>query len=295
MPGPKAQRAIASDVSLQIFGTVFLPVDIVPARRSDEVKLEMVCPSCEDAHKLSQRYLCNEDPDHGPFTSGTAHRAVNVDGQLRKVTEAEIEEMKRPEIPAGAAVVRVFPADQVEDATMAAGSVYRIRPRVGAEAYALIVELVSSTALRKDNRLAFCCELTIRNVTKLYRIIARDGILTLVELIRPGEFHDMELPLPSFEAKLLPQIVERCDNDFLEQFDAEAFTDARRDRAAHLLEVKRDPNAEAPAPVVTKPVDQTASLMAMLEASITKAPKKPAKRAAKKATKKATTRKAVKA
>lgn len=295
MPEPKkAQRAIASDVSLQIFGTVFLPVDIVSARRSDEIKKEMVCPTCSEAHKLSQRYHCTENEEHGPFTSKNAHRAILVDGQLKKLTESEIEELTRPELPAGTAVVRVFPAADVERETMPGGSIYRIRPRVGAEAYALIVELVESTAIRKDNRLAFCCELTVRNVTKLYRIIARDGILTLVELIRPGEFHEMDLPLPPFEAKLLPQIIDRCDNDWLEPFDAEAFTDVRRQRAADLAERKADPNAPVPEPVVRKPEDQTASLMAMLEASIEKPKRKPAKRAAK-ATKKTTKKAAAKA
>ena len=65
---PNAPRAYASGVSMTLFGTMTLTVDLLPARRSDNVAdPKLVCPACEEGVKLQQQYA-----DKQSFQAGKA-------------------------------------------------------------------------------------------------------------------------------------------------------------------------------------------------------------------------------
>lgn len=281
---PKAPRAFASGVSMTLFGTMTLTVDLLPARRSDNAAdPKLVCPACEEGVKLQQQYACPEHPEHGPFVSSEAHRAIEIDGMLRKVTDEELAALKQPTTPDKEAEFRVFRAADVERETLPGGSVYRARPKANAKVYHMLVDLVS------DRSLAFIAELTLRGSQKLYRLVARDGLLTFVELIRPGEFHHIEVAGAEYDADVLTELskfVKGGDGyaGVVEDFDGTVWRNTHRDRAAALAEAKRDPNSptpEAVAVVVKKPEEDALVGIAAMLASAKGA--KPAKAAAKKA------------
>ena len=283
---PKAPRAFASGVSLTLFGTTTILVDLLPARRSDSTAdTKLVCPSCEDGVKLDQQYACSANPKHGPFTNSDAHRAIAIDGMLRKVTTEELEALKAPTTPNGEAEFSVFQAAEVEAQTMPSGSVYRARPKSNAKIYHMLVDLVS------DRSLAFIAELTLRGSQKLYRLVARDGLLTLVELIRPGEFHDIEVAGAEYDAALLVELTKfiKGSGDYagiLGEFNGDAWRNVHRERAEALAEAKRDPNSPTPETIEVAAREPEEDVMVGLAAMLAtaKAPAKPArKRAPKKA------------
>lgn len=284
----KPPRAFASGVQFTLFGgTMTMPVDLLPAKRSDgTVRLKTVCPACEEGVALSQRYICPEHDDHGPYESSEAHRAIEVDGLLKKLTDEEIEALKQPTIAEKEATFRVFHAADVERETLPNGSVYRVRPKANAALYHLLVDLVS------DRTIAFLAEVTLKSSQKLYRLVSRDGLLTLVELIRPGEFHHIEVSSADYDAAMLERLSAfvKGDDEFegiVEAFDGAEWENTHRERAAALAEAKRHPDAAAPPPIVSKAktaaADPMAGLAAMLEQHA-KPKAKPRKRAAAKRT-----------
>lgn len=274
-------RSASSDVNINFFGLINFVVDVLPAKVSSESIFTMVCPTCEEPHKVEQFYHCTADPKHGPFKPATVHRAVEVDGTLRKVTQEEIDAVKAPTIEAKTATFRVFPASDIEQHTAPGDQMYVLRPKIGVDAYSLLVDVVSNP------KHAYVCELIIRNVQKLYRCIERHGALALVELVRPGEFREIEVATASYEADLLDAATRLADTR-VEEFDPEAFLSLRRLRAEQLIEAKRDPNSPAPETldVAGPKTDSLANLRALIEAEAPQPAKRPARKApAKKATK----------
>lgn len=258
----KNPKSVASNVMFTFMGVSTLPVNLLPGKKSDPKELRVVCPTCEAAHPLKQQYACEVDAKHGPFAVADAHRAIEVDKVLHKVTTDQIDVLKQTDVPTGVADVKFFNAADVEAHTIAAGNIYRVQPKANPDLYALYVELVQSSP-----ELAFICELTMRNVQKMYRIVARDGILTLLELIRPGMFNDVRIE------------VGECDHDMLERlrgfalasvetFDPEAWKNKTIKSIAQLKKDVVDPNAPKPEPVETKRANEP---MAALEAMLAKA------------------------
>ncbi len=275
----KNPRSVSSNVMLTFFGVSTIPVNILPAVISDPKELKIVCPTCEDAQPLKQQYACTHNPEHGPFSSSDAHRAVKVDGTLLKVTTEQIEVLGETEVPKGIANVQVFKAEEVEANTFAAGSVYRIQPQTNPGLYSMFCDLVL------DSNLAFVCELTMRSKQKMYRIMNREGMLTLVELIRPGSFHDVQVQHAEYDAGLLAQLQQFAGAD-PQPFVPDEWANREVEAVEDLKRAVSDPNAPKPEPVSkVRADDPTAALAAML--ATTKPAKKPRKRAAKKAAVKA--------
>lgn len=279
MSDTKLAKAVGT-VEMTFFdGLVNLECSMVAVKRSEAASPKLVCPECEDATKLDQRYLCPHDDTHGPFTVGEAARAIEVDKILRKITPDEAASLKQPTLPSGQAEFTAFPASEVEAHTMAHGSVYRLRPKNAQRQYSALVDF-----LRGDKAdQALITELTYRNNQRMYRLIERDGMLVLTELVRPGEMHPPENVTTEYAADLLEMFTGAFEANE-QEFDSEAFESATRSRVAELEASKRDPNAPAPKTVAKakpKADDDDSALMAALAASM--AGKKPAAKRTRKA------------
>lgn len=190
-----ANKARASLAGVTVsFGVVNFVVDLVPATRAkadkrsaESVALLRACPTCTEGVAVKQTLVCEKG--HGPLPQSTLAQAVMVDGELRKLNPAEAEKLKTPEVEAKTVSFSVFPADQVEAVTMPSGNVYRMRlprkaPEATVKAYGLMLELVG------DAGVAFLAELVVKGVSKLYRGVSRDGMVTLTELVRPSMFYE---------------------------------------------------------------------------------------------------------
>lgn len=276
---PRPAKAVGT-VELTFFdGLVNLECSMVPVKQSEPASAKLVCPDCEDATKLDQRYLCPADDSHGPFTVGEAARGIEVDKILRKITDEEFAALKEPTLPSGEAEFTAFPAADVEAHTMTHGAVYRLRPKNAQRQYSALVDF-----LRDDKApQALITELTYRGVQRMYRLVERDGMLVLVELVRPGEMHPPENVTTEYSAELL-EMFTTAFADREVGFEPEVFASVKRQRAKELEESKRDPNAPAPKAVTKakpKADDDDQALIAALAGSLTKA--KPATKRTRKA------------
>jgi hypothetical protein len=268
-------RAILSDVTVS-FGLLSFSVDVLPAHRSksarseDRVSAVSVCPACETAHKLTQRLHCPVSPSHGPFVAGEVDKAlVGPDGELHKVDPDAVAAAKVADVETRTIALCVSPAEQVEAATMPSGSIYRLRLRkptkATEQAYALVMELIA------NREVAFICEMTLKTATKLYRVITRDGMLTMTELVRPEEFH----PAEPVTVPCDPRLVETGTvlvHQMLDAFDAEAWRDRSADRLAELRDQVAGFAPVTAAPSLAEQIEDTADqLLAKLQQSVSNA------------------------
>lgn len=192
-------RATLSGVTVSC-EVISFDVDLVPATRAKADKraansvapsVVRICPTCEEPTRIKQLLVCDHPQHHhGPFTSDELGHATEVDGELVKFTPEDVPKAKTPTVDAKSVAFSVFPASEVERATLPSGNIYRMRLPAKAtkstlQAYALMRELVA------DSDLAFIAELVVKGVSKLYRASARgDGMITLAELMRPSLFHE---------------------------------------------------------------------------------------------------------
>lgn len=214
------------------FGLVSFPVDLMPATTSKASKAKaasttLICPTCNAdgrVHPLKQRYLCEHDNSHGPFGKADAATAVQIDGELSPAPADAMAEVKRPDTERGVVELTVHPADGVEAHTFTSGNIYRLRPRGNEAHYGLVAELA------RNHDIAFICEVTNKGTTLLYRLVERDGVLILTELVRPDRITDAEtLPDVSFDPKLLAT-GESLVSTLSEPFEPAAFADRRKAR-----------------------------------------------------------------
>lgn len=230
-------RPTATNVTVS-FGLISFPVDLISAvetkqRKAQTASKTMVCPTCQADGRLSplrQQYTCSHDGSHGPVARGDAGVAVKVDGELRAVDPAAIEEAEQVTGVRDVIALTVHPAADVEGCTFPSGNIYRLRPRGNESHYGLVLNLAADTAV------AFVCEVTNKGATLLYRLVERDGMLVLVELVRPERLTEsFDLPDVSFDPRLMDQgkvLVE----SMLEPFFPDDWVDRRKARLVALAE-----------------------------------------------------------
>jgi hypothetical protein len=269
----KPPRAVLADVTATFLGLMSLAVDVVPMKRAEaRIETHMACPKCATAARLKQRYVCPDDAAHGPFEPSETKRCVATAKDVyRLVDDDELETFKPELLPKGEATFRVFRADEVEAVTFPAGGSYRLRPRkpttMSLQSYKLIADLLLLPGF------AWLCELVSRDTQHLYRAINRgDGVITLMELTRPGEFHPAEAVDINYDNARFDQAVAQLSSS-VEDFDPADYSSAVRAQAeAFAAGATPAPPSSGPAIVVT---DDTA-LLALLEASVDAAPAPPA-------------------
>ena len=271
----KPVRAYATDLHITVLGTMDLNVDAVPARRSaPKVALTTIHPHKDDPTKLPQVYWDEESGEH--FVLGEMDRAREVDGVLYRVTEEEIEALKTPILPPGETSVIPYNATDVEEVTRPDSSVYWLKPRKGknkkvidaqARTYAVMVEVL------QDTDKAWVMEMSMRNEQKMFRLGSWQGRLFLQELVRPGEFNEIEATEYNYSDVLFDMVKQAADAQTGE-FNPDEFTNFYRDRAAALDEAKRngtDVEVAVSESSVVDDTDDEAGLMAMLAASVKEA------------------------
>jgi non-homologous end joining protein Ku len=275
-PAAPRQRAYASDVSLSFFGVMNIIVDLVPAKKSGAVSFTIICPDCDEAHRLDQRYICGTDASHGDgidpnlpgYASGTSGRGKEVNGTLVRVDEEEISAIKDGQLPLNDLQVTVYPADDVERLTRPNGTAYRLRPKGTLPIYKMLVDLTA------DRSKAFIGEMNVRGQDKLFRIESWNGVLTVTELARPSEVVEAEHVDATYEGKLLAMATQLADVQ-TEDFDPAKFANKVKERAAAWEAQKvaegLAPDAKPGKPKKVKEATATIDLMAALEASLAKA------------------------
>jgi non-homologous end joining protein Ku len=247
------------------FALVSFSVDLLPATISKSIKKESftnICPKCDEPHKLRQQYVCSFDDTHGPFTTTDAAKAITTaDGTLRRCTPEEIESVSKAAARSLSVDLSVFPADQIENATLPSGTVYRLKlrnPNKGSmQSYALLVELV------RNQEYAFVCEITMRSVERMFRLTANNGALTIVELARPEDVYStepIEMPLDDKIRALADRVVE----EYCDEFDPQSWASKRAAR----IEALRGSSEQAPSTVTAPEAGKVEDLMDLLERSI---------------------------
>lgn len=251
-------RAVLSGVTVS-FGIISTRVSLVPIQQSkatrakSNISTTSLCPTCEETEPLKQQLWCEHG--HGPFAAADARKAVTVDGLLTPTTAKAVAEAKAPTIAEKKADLSVFRAEQVEAATMPGGNLFRLRSDP-TQTYGLLMKLV------EDQTLAFVCEMVVKGKTCLYRAIAQNGTIVLIELIRPERMHPSEPVTVDVDGRIVAD-ARRLAEVMTEEFDPADWADGRQARLAEMAEAEpavtptRDANVKA----------ATASLLAMLDAT----------------------------
>ena len=254
---------MTANVNMTFLGLISLQGKLLPMKKSNGgPQFKYICPDCTEPTKVAQQYTCPEHADHGPYTTKDLDRALEVEkGVLKRVTDDQITEVKEPTLPTGEATFEVFPAEQVEAATVPSGSVYRVRPTSGVVPYLMLVELL------KGQDTAWICELALKGVQKMYRCVSRDGMLTLTELVRPSELNPAETVDGEFPEESL-DMARQAVKGQVADFDPEAFASRTRERTAELVaQLDESPSAKKKAAPKKKP-SETDALLAALQQSI---------------------------
>lgn len=250
-------KAVLKDVVMSL-GAIMALGDLVSVQQSkatratSNVSTKNLCPTCSGDVPLGYQLWCEHG--HGPFVSDDARKAVTVNGTLTPTTSDAVAEVKTPTVKAKTADLRVFPAGQVEAATMPNGNMFRLRGEP-TMTYGVLRSLVA------DPSKAYVCEMVLKGKTCLYRAVCQQDTIVLVELVRP------ERMLPAFDVEVAvdERIVANARllaDALTEEFVPEEWADQRTVR---MQEMGSEPGSE---PVVSSDVQAaTASLLALLEAA----------------------------
>lgn len=208
--------------------------------------LKMVCPSCKNS-LLDQVYCCQAGctPDanapalspHGWKTGEVGSDRVRVEGKgkdakLTFVSGDEIEAAKAGTVLKGEMSLAIYPANEVEKATWPGGTTYCFEPETADKVYAMLLTAAGDTTK------ALIGIINMRGTEKLYRLVAHEGTLRVVELLRPEETVAYQpLALPVVEAR-----EEKMFNDLLgtlsDTFDPEAYASTSLANLRDLIESK---------------------------------------------------------
>lgn len=262
-------RASLAGVTVSL-GVMNFDVDLVPATRAkadkraaDNVSLKRCCPTCTTGTPIKQLLFCEHK--HGPFPQNELAYAVETDKGLRKVTDDEATSVKAPTVEVKSVAFSVFPAGQVTSVTMPSGNVYRMRlpakaSKATKQAYALTLALVT------DESLAFVAELVVKGATKLYRGVARDGMITLTELYRPSLFHEPDGADVACDEALV-DVGRAMVAEMVADFDPEAWDSAAEARLV-ALQAAADAGETPPVPTEFQAATAAAEdLLSLLQAA----------------------------
>lgn len=257
------QRALIGNVNVELFGSLFsFPVDVVPERHAYK-SLEAVttiCPACDTPTRLHQRSLCLANPEHGPYRDTEVAKALDIEGQLARITTEQREALTAPDIEERQLKVRYVPAAGLDAVTMPGEALYRLRPKRPSAAYSLLRTLIVT---RTD--VAMVGELVVKGGQKLYRLIVWRGQVMAQERIRPDALYDVDEIADVEYGKAEWDMAVSLMEERLTEFLADEFRSRPEQRARDLI-AEKAPDAVA----VTdpdQPTSQGSDLTALLELS----------------------------
>jgi non-homologous end joining protein Ku len=214
---------------------------------------------------MSQGYTCTSDPSHGPFTSGECSRAKEVGDSLVLVNADEIAAVRGTDDAEGTGSnlrLRVHPSTQVNRKSWPTGNTYWFEPNKGSEqSYGLLADLAG------EPDFAFTGTMMLRKAEKFFRLVRADFGLVLMELVRPEQVHEFEMPVTGYSGELLGMALELVDRQMVD-FDPSDYRSKIGERMADMLAAKGD-GTFAPVAATKTAVSTTDDLAALLQASIT--------------------------
>jgi non-homologous end joining protein Ku len=228
--------SVSSNVVVSLFDLITFQADLAPVAKKVESGFRIVCPECDVVHKLSQKYVCSDDPNHGPYTTATAGRARELDKQLFRVTDEQIAESKGQNANdpvQSEAAKKNIPLSAVTSASLAqhtrpGQASYRLEPKASSiKTYGLIRDLV------ENSDVVFVGELTIRTDRKLFSLESWNGQLVLQERTRPDLLAEAEYIEASYDDKMLA-LATQLAADNATDFDPTQFSSAQLARLAKL-------------------------------------------------------------
>jgi non-homologous end joining protein Ku len=256
-------RTAMSDVAISICDLINFTADFIrvvePKGKGESFKL--ICPTCTDPTKPSQKYLC---PDcSGQFSSGELDRAREVGKVLHRVTEQEIEAARETTLPEKEIRLHAVPATDFYRHSRADGVAYRLRAEKLKEVSAMVLDLVTNL---KD--VVLVGEMNAgRSTEKLFVLTVWNGALILQEVARPDEVVPFDPEQVQYNGKLLSQ-AEKFVTMQVGEFSAADFANRRKQRIAELDAAKTGGTAVSPAVPAATAVSASDNLLAMLEAQI---------------------------
>lgn len=240
------------------FGVITVRVDLVSAQQSKATKAKSnisttnLCPACKGDRPLQSQLWCEDG--HGPFKADNSRKAVTVNGELKATTAEAVTEAKVSTVKEKTADLSVFPAEQVEAATLPSGNMFRLRSEP-TNTYGVLLSLVA------DRSHAFVCEMVVKGKACLYRAIAQNGTIVLVELVRPERMHPVDATVHTVDSRVV-EGAQRLVEAFLEDFVPGDWADERQARLKEL--------GDAEPEVLAQSTDVKAAsneLLAMLKAA----------------------------
>jgi non-homologous end joining protein Ku len=225
-------------MSLHLLG---IKVKLHTIKSSDDdkdTKLVMVDPA---GHRVKQVYICADDPDTCKPVDGTPGWTIsglggnmarpNPDGTHTVIPKEEVAEARRGGYDKGVVELQMYPAEQVEQATMPGGSTYYVEP----EKVDAILSGFYALAQMPDR--ALVGTLVTRDVPKEYRLVVRNGKLLLTELLWPAEVKQdlppLSVPAPTAKDQaMLDMFVTSLTTDYVASDHTNVRTQAMRDLIA---------------------------------------------------------------
>jgi enamine deaminase RidA (YjgF/YER057c/UK114 family) len=252
-----------SDVAISICDLINFTADFIrvvePKGKGESFRL--ICPTCTDPTKPSQKYLC--DGCKGQFSSGDLDRAREVGKVLHKVTAQEIEATRETLLPEKEIHLHPVSAADFYEHSRADGVAYRLSADKLKDVVAMVTDLVANL---KD--VVLVGEMNAgRSAEKLFVLTTWKGALVLQEVARPDEVIPFDAEQVTYSDKLLAQATMFVSGQ-VGEFDAANFANRRKARLAE-LDAAKSGDTTVPVAAPTAPTVSAAdNLLALLEAQI---------------------------
>lgn len=263
---PAVERAYASGVQISL-GLVNMLGELVTLKVPNAGKGEQfsyVCPKCDEPHKLSQKYLCNDDPSHGPYSISECDRGKEVDGKMVRFTTEQVSATKASVLPEKTFALQIHHRADIENATYPSGNAYLFRPTGNLPFYMLLREMI-----RRRPELMFVAKANLRKSDSFVQVdLGLDGQLMIRELVWPEDMKTFEAPAEeAVDEKFVAQFDQLVEALISDEFNAEEYKKDSRLRIAELVES----GGTEPSGTVAKPPAQ--DLTQLLEAALAAAAK----------------------
>jgi hypothetical protein len=252
-----------SDVAVSICDLINFTADfirVVEPRGKGE-SFSLICPTCTDPTKPSQKYLCGTC--QGQFSTGELDRAREIKKVLHKVTPEEIEAARETLLPEKEIHLHPVSAVDFYQHSRADGVAYRLRADKLGDVVAMITDLVTNLSAT----VVLVGEMNAgRSTEKLFTLTTWNGALILQEVARPDEVISFTAEKVDYNDKLLTQATMFVSGQ-VGEFDAANFANRRKQRIAELDVAKAGGTTVSATPAAPK-ANASDSLLALLEAQI---------------------------